>query len=71
MSFDDEVRRASGVTPPVVVTPVSLRYWQTCPVCAGRGHVMQGFYTSVQVETYMSTGGTEGCRACGGRGIVQ
>jgi len=44
---------------------------QTCPVCVGRGLVMQGFYLSTQVKVFSSSGGTETCKACYGRGLVR
>jgi hypothetical protein len=56
------------ISPQPIFTPPPPK--QVCPVCGGRGHVMRGFYASVQTETFTTAGGTESCRACGGRGIV-
>lgn len=42
---------------------------QICPVCTGSGIVDQGFYQRTS-ETWTSSGGTEQCRACNGRGYV-
>jgi len=41
----------------------------TCPVCNGSGIVSFGFYTQTSGQ-WTSSGGTEGCRSCGGTGIV-
>lgn len=40
-----------------------------CPVCIGRGFVSNGFY-SFTSNVWISTGGTEPCRTCGGTGVV-
>ena len=42
-----------------------------CPVCGGKGLVMNGFYRAIGVNSW-STGGSEPetCRSCAGRGIV-
>jgi len=40
-----------------------------CPVCNGSGLVQFGFYTQTSGQ-WSSCGGTEGCRSCGGTGIV-
>lgn len=42
-----------------------------CPVCGGRGHVSNGFYSSVGVNCWSSNSlAPETCRSCGGGGIV-
>jgi|GEM_PF-6092034 len=42
---------------------------QLCPVCTGSGIVDGGFYNRTS-ETWISSGGTEKCRSCDGRGYV-
>ena len=41
----------------------------TCPVCHGTGHIDAGFYTRTGPQ-WTSTGGTEPCRSCNGKGFV-
>jgi hypothetical protein len=43
-----------------------------CPVCEGRGHVAQGFYTAMPGVVSGSTTCPmpETCRTCGGSGIL-
>lgn len=40
-----------------------------CPICYGVGQVDAGFYTRTS-ETWFSSGGTEACRSCAGKGWV-
>lgn len=44
----------------------------TCPVCLGRGLVVEGFYLVYEMTDYFTTTGTatERCRSCDGKGIV-
>jgi hypothetical protein len=42
----------------------------TCPVCGGRGTVLQGFYNHYGYYHSSSMQGVETCRTCGGRGII-
>ena len=42
---------------------------QRCPVCNGTGYVDAGFYTQTSGQ-WSSTGGTEQCRSCCGKGYV-
>jgi len=41
-----------------------------CPVCGGNGIVDEGFYRQTSGQ-WTSTGGTETCRSCGGKGWVR
>lgn len=71
-SGPERVEMGAGLMgPPIGPQPLQAPPWQACPICMGRGHVMQGFYGSTQVETYGTTGGREPCKACFGRGIVR
>lgn len=45
------------------------RQASACPVCQGTGHVDAGFYTRTGPE-WTSTGGTEPCKSCNGKGFV-
>jgi len=40
-----------------------------CPVCTGSCIVDEGFYRRTS-DTWISSGGTEKCRSCNGRGYV-
>ena len=55
---------------PQVHTGPFAQPWQRCPVCVGRGHVPQGFYSGP-----FSPGAThtapETCRSCQGKGMVR
>ena len=41
-----------------------------CPVCNGKGFVDDGFYLGTG-SSWISTGGTQVCRSCCGKGYVQ
>lgn len=41
-----------------------------CPVCGGRGIVPTGFYDTTSGYYTTTTTAPEGCRSCGGRGVV-
>ena len=41
-----------------------------CPVCTGNGIVDEGFYRQTS-GTWLSCGGTEICRSCGGKGWLE
>lgn len=40
-----------------------------CPVCHGTGHVDAGFYYQTSGQ-WSSSGGTEPCKSCNGKGFV-
>lgn len=42
----------------------------TCPVCFGRGHVSNGFYSTTGNTWVTSTTMPEPCRSCGGTGVI-
>lgn len=42
-------------------------YWQTCPVCGGRGQVAPDFYAGVGFTTSTAP---EGCRRCHRTGTI-
>jgi len=42
-----------------------------CPICGGKGLVMNGFYRAIGVDSWSTEGSElETCRSCAGRGIV-
>lgn len=43
---------------------------RTCPVCYGRGHVQEGFYSTTTGAWASTATGSEMCRSCAGTGWV-
>lgn len=47
----------------------NLKSAVTCPVCYGTGNVDAGFYIRTSPQ-WTSTGGTEPCKSCNGKGFL-